>query len=104
MLNGGNWRTHCRHEQWEIVSLNPCRFDPYLDYGAGFFYYSLVPRILRKKSKVDMVRLKYTTHGKVGQKIPRAGSNPVLTTNHRINYPMTGGFETIGMIMVYGAQ
>jgi hypothetical protein len=32
------------------------------------------------------------------------GSNPVLTTNHRSNYPMTDGFETIGMIMVYGAQ
>ena len=40
----------------------------------------------------------------IKQVVNKMGSIPIRVTNHRINYPMTDGFETIGMIMVYGAQ
>jgi hypothetical protein len=34
----------------------------------------------------------------------RTGALPATATNLRINYPETDRFETVGMIMVYGAQ
>jgi hypothetical protein len=38
------------------------------------------------------------------QVVNKVGSIPTMGANHRSNYPMTDGFETIGMVMVYGAQ